>query len=108
MAEATKAPTSPQTSAAGSGEAPAYRDLSGDEASEFLAGATSRGVYLEAVEDFVKSDSILRVFSMTSGPFKGKKPRAMRAGFNTAIKNANQVGKIKVVARKDGIGLSRS
>lgn len=106
MAE-TQTPQKP-TAQAGTGDAPAYQDISGDEAAEFLAQATSRGVYLEAVEDFVKSDSKLRVFSLTDGPFKGKKVRAMRAGFNTAIKNAGQVGKIKVVARTDKVGLSRS
>lgn len=89
------------------GDGQAYRDLTGDEANEFLAQATRRGEYQDAVDEFVKSDAKLRVFSLETGPFAGKKVRAVRAGMNTAIKNAKQEGKIKFAARGNDVGLQR-
>lgn len=117
MAE-TAAPKAAQTQAqsaqkggtdpnASSGEAAGFRDISGDEATEFLAQANRRGDYDDAVAAFAKSDAKLRVFSLSEGQFAGRKQRAMRAGLNTAIKNAGQKDKIKVVVRKDEVGLSR-
>ena len=97
-----KATEKPET-----GNAQAFRDLSGDEANEFLAQATRRGEYQDAVDEFVKSDAKLRVFSLETGPFAGKKVRAVRAGMNTAIKNAQQVDKIKFAARGSEVGLQR-